>query len=60
MMSESTGFIAFKGQGNRSSDTQLSKPVYVRGIPDYEYNIGSLKFLRNMKPVDNKEVINRI
>ncbi|KAK0172678.1 hypothetical protein PV328_005968 [Microctonus aethiopoides] len=65
MMPESTGFIAFKGQGNRldgkkrkdssSSDTQLSKPVYVRGIPDYEYNIGSLKFLRNMKPVNNKE-----
>lgn len=70
MMPESTGFIAFKGQGNRldgkkrkdssSSDTQLSKPVYVRGIPDYEYNIGSLKFLRNMKPVNNKEVSNRI
>ncbi|KAK0179678.1 hypothetical protein PV327_005409 [Microctonus hyperodae] len=65
MMPESTGFIAFKGQGNRldgkkrkdssSSDTQLSKPVYVRGIPDYEYNIGSLKFLRNMKPIKNKE-----
>jgi ubiquitin fusion degradation protein 1 len=68
LMPEPIGFVAFKGQGNRLDgkkrkesgpvDTLLEKPVYIRGIPDYNYNIGSLKFLRSVKPVNIKEVIN--
>lgn len=67
LMPEPTGFVAFKGQGNRldgkkkkdSSQTEapLEKPVYIRGIPDYDHKIGTLKFLRHVKPVNNKEVI---
>ncbi|XP_043274578.1 ubiquitin recognition factor in ER-associated degradation protein 1 isoform X2 [Venturia canescens] len=66
MMPDPTGFVAFKGQGNRldgkkrkdsaQSENQIAKPVYVRGIPDYDYKIGTLRFLRNVKPVNNKEV----
>lgn len=66
LMPEPTGFVAFKGQGNRldgkkrkeSSNLQEStdKPTYIRGIPDYDYEIGTLRFLRNTKPVNNKEV----
>ncbi|XP_015113786.1 ubiquitin recognition factor in ER-associated degradation protein 1 [Diachasma alloeum] len=65
MMPEATGFIAFKGQGNRLDgkkrkdsgpyETDIQKPVYVRGIPDYDYKIGTIKFLRNVKPVNVKE-----
>ncbi|XP_014214344.1 ubiquitin fusion degradation protein 1 homolog isoform X2 [Copidosoma floridanum] len=66
LMPEPTGFVAFKGHGNRLDgkkrkesaqvETATEKPIYIRGIPDYDYNIGSLKFLRNVKPVNNKEV----
>nr|QBH74159.1 ubiquitin fusion degradaton protein [Aphelinus abdominalis] len=66
LMPEPTGFVAFKGQGNRLDgkkrkdstqiDTALEKPVYIRGIPDYDYQIGTLKFLRYVKPTNNKEV----
>ncbi|XP_011506215.1 PREDICTED: ubiquitin fusion degradation protein 1 homolog [Ceratosolen solmsi marchali] len=66
LMPEPTGFVAFKGQGNRLDgkkrkesgqiDTLLEKPVYIRGIPDYNYNIGSLKFLRSIKPINVKEM----
>lgn len=66
MMPDPTGFVAFKGQGNRLDgkkrkdsalpENQTTKPVYVRGIPDYDYKIGTLRFLRNVKPVNNKEV----
>ncbi|XP_012251047.1 ubiquitin recognition factor in ER-associated degradation protein 1 [Athalia rosae] len=65
MMPAPLGFVAFKGQGNRldgkkRKDASLpepnsSKPVYIRGIPDYDYKIGTLKFLRNTKPINNKE-----
>ncbi|XP_046738860.1 ubiquitin recognition factor in ER-associated degradation protein 1 [Diprion similis] len=65
MMPAPLGFVAFKGQGNRldgkkRKDSSLpepssGKPVYVRGIPDYDYKIGTLKFLRSTKPVNNKE-----
>lgn len=65
MMPDPVGFIAFKGQGNRldgkkrkdssSIDTPIVKPVYIRGIPDYDYKIGTIKFLRNIKPVNSKE-----
>lgn len=68
LMPEPAGFVAFKGQGNRlngkkkkkedsaAAEPSTSKPVYVRGIPDYDYKIGTLRFLRNVKPVNNKEV----
>lgn len=60
LMPEPSGFVAFRGQGNRldgkrrkdsgSADPSPSKPVYVRGIPDYDYQIGTLKFIRHTKP----------
>ncbi|XP_015599392.1 ubiquitin fusion degradation protein 1 homolog [Cephus cinctus] len=66
LMPAPAGFVAFKGRGNRldgkkrkdsaQSESSSSKPVYVRGIPDYDYKIGTLKFLRNVKPVNNKEI----
>ncbi|XP_043469772.1 ubiquitin recognition factor in ER-associated degradation protein 1 [Leptopilina heterotoma] len=67
LMPEPLGFVAFKGQGNRldgkkkkkedSSPAEQTnvKSTYVRGIPDYDYQIGTLKFLRNSKPINNKE-----
>lgn len=66
LMPEPTCFIAFRGQGNRldgkkrkdsvSSDKTPQKPVYVRGIPDYDYQIGYLKFIRHpAKVAENKE-----
>ncbi|XP_034945319.1 ubiquitin recognition factor in ER-associated degradation protein 1 [Chelonus insularis] len=65
MMPATAGFIAFTGQGNRldgkkrkdsgTSENQPVKPVYVRGIPDYDYKIGTLRFMRNLKPINNKE-----
>lgn len=66
LMPEPSGFVAFRGQGNRldgkrrkdsvSSDTTPPKPTYVRGIPDYDYEIGSLKFIRWMgKTPSNKD-----
>ncbi|KAJ8680844.1 hypothetical protein QAD02_016631 [Eretmocerus hayati] len=66
LMPEPTGFIAFKGEGNRLDgkkrkettpiETPTERPVYIRGIPDYDFQIGTLKFLRHVKPTDNKEV----
>lgn len=66
LMPEPTGFVPFRGQGNRldgkrrkdssSSDTTPAKPTYVRGIPDYDYEIGTLKFIRwSGKAVIGKE-----
>lgn len=50
LMPEPTGFVAFRGAGNRldgkkrkdwaTTDVSTPKPVYVRGIPDYDYQIG--------------------
>jgi len=68
LMPEPTGFIAFKGSGNRldgkkkkeNTDDPLNqiKPAYQRGIPDYNYTLGTIQFLRNIRPVINdKEVI---
>jgi len=58
LMPEPSGFVAFRGAGNRldgkrrkdsgPSDTSSPKPVYVRGIPDYDYQIGTLRFLRHV------------
>lgn len=66
LMPAPTGFVPFNGQGNRldgkkckdsaQSETLPNKPVYVRGIPDYDYKIGTLTFLRNIKPTNNKEI----
>ncbi|XP_026472540.1 ubiquitin fusion degradation protein 1 homolog isoform X2 [Ctenocephalides felis] len=59
LMPESSGFVAFKGEGNRldgkkRKDSGMSetivKQTYVRGIPDYDYKIGTLRFMRNSKP----------
>ena len=69
MMPEPSGFIAFRGEGNRldgkkkkltsesESEAQSSQPrqPYVRGIPDYDYVIGTLRFIRNSKPPSAKE-----
>jgi len=65
LMPEPTGFVAFKGSGHRldgkkkkeNPDDQLNqfKPVYQRGIPDYNYSIGTIQFLRNIRPVNNNE-----
>lgn len=66
MMPQPSGFVAFQGTGNRldgkkrkdstSSDTTSMKPVYVRGIPDYDYEIGFLRFIRRNDKVDpNKD-----
>ncbi|KAL5236952.1 hypothetical protein ACI65C_004362 [Semiaphis heraclei] len=67
LMPEPTGFFAFKGSGNRldgkkkkdNSDDQSNqfKAPYQRGIPDYDYNIGTIQFIRNIRPVtkDNED-----
>lgn len=69
MMHESTGFVAFTGEGNilddnkknkietvmNSSIAAQSKQPYQRGIPDYSYVIGTLQFCRNSKPLPEKE-----
>ena len=60
LMPEPKGFIAFGGEGvrldgkkkrtNSESEVPKIKQEYVRGIPDYDYEIGLLKFIRNSKP----------
>lgn len=69
LMPEPTGFVAFKGLGNRldgkkkkeNPDDQLNqvKVAYQRGIPDYNYSIGNIQFLRNIRSVTNNEVITK-
>lgn len=66
LMPAPTGFVPFKGEGVRldgkkrkdmlKQEAATAKPTYVRGIPDYDYQIGTLRFLRNMKPANNKDV----
>ncbi|XP_077291322.1 ubiquitin fusion-degradation 1-like isoform X2 [Arctopsyche grandis] len=65
LMPEPRGFVAFKGEGNRldgkkkkagkdsAQDDDKTRQAYVRGIPDYDYNIGTLRFLRTLKPAVN-------
>ncbi|CAH1714971.1 unnamed protein product [Aphis gossypii] len=70
LMPEPTGFVAFKGSGNRldgkkkkdNTDDPLNqiKPAYQRGIPDYNYTIGTIQFLRNIRPVINDKEVNII
>lgn len=65
---EPTGFVAFKGEGNRldgkekrraasgSDSGPVARQHYERGIPDYDYQIGTLQFFRHLKPgKENKE-----
>ncbi|KDR18679.1 ubiquitin recognition factor in ER-associated degradation protein 1 isoform X2 [Zootermopsis nevadensis] len=61
------GFVAFCGEGNRldgkkkreiaTSSKMAVKAAYQRGVPDYNYKIGTLRFLRNSRPPlkENKE-----
>ncbi|XP_061722726.1 ubiquitin fusion degradation protein 1 homolog isoform X1 [Cydia pomonella] len=59
LMPEPSGFVPFKGEGNRldgkkkklvsESDSEpatQSRQPYVRGIPDYDYQIGTIRFIR--------------
>lgn len=69
MMPEQAGFIAFSGEGNRldgkkkklisesesEPSASQSRQPYVRGIPDYDYVIGTLRFIRNSRPASAKE-----
>ncbi|KAL0818386.1 hypothetical protein ABMA28_008859 [Loxostege sticticalis] len=69
MMPEPSGFVAFSGEGNRldgkkkkltsesDSENQAShsRQAYVRGIPDYDYVIGTLRFIRNSRPTSAKD-----
>ncbi|XP_013142187.1 PREDICTED: ubiquitin fusion degradation protein 1 homolog isoform X1 [Papilio polytes] len=69
IMPEPSGFIAFSGEGNRldgkkkkltsesESDLQSTqaRQSYVRGIPDYEWTVGTLRFIRNSRPPSAKE-----
>lgn len=60
------GFVAFAGSGNRldgkkkrtSSETEIQNQLlaeYTRGIPDFNYEVGSIKFIRARRKKDNKE-----
>lgn len=65
LMPEPAGFVAFRGAGNRldgkkrkdstSNEASSSKTVYVKGIPDYDYQIGSLKFIRRTVKQKNSD-----
>ena len=62
LIPEPKGFVPFKGDGVRldgkkkrtTSETEVPqlKKEYIRGIPDYDYEIGMLKFIRS-KPKKN-------
>lgn len=67
MMPEPSGFVAFKGEGNRldgkkkklvsesDSEPSQSRQAYVRGIPDYDYVVGTIRFMRNSRPSSSKD-----
>jgi len=59
LLPEQTGFIPFVGSGNRLdgkksrvSDQMVERPKqeYVRGIPDYYFQVGTLNFIRSRAP----------
>lgn len=64
MKDSSNAFSAFSGQGNRLDGKapkldadSASRPLareYRRGIPDYDYKIGTIKFWRVFRPVQPK------
>ncbi|KAH7958369.1 hypothetical protein HPB49_001053 [Dermacentor silvarum] len=56
---EAAGFVAFSGTGNRLDGKVRSqegaanstvKTIPKRGIPDYDYTIGTLRFIRTARP----------
>ena len=55
---EQQGFVPFVGSGNRldgkhwriSETMEKPKQEYVRGIPDYDYEIGTISFIRSKAP----------
>ncbi|XP_044763146.1 ubiquitin recognition factor in ER-associated degradation protein 1 isoform X1 [Coccinella septempunctata] len=63
LMPEPSGFVPFGGTGNRldgkvrkdstSSDMPAPKATYVRGIPDYDYQIGTITFMRKSTKTNN-------
>ena len=66
MLPEQTGFIAFAGSGNRldgkkrrtNSETEIQERQlreYTRGIPDYNFEPGNIRFIRARKPKDKEE-----
>ncbi|XP_025424066.1 ubiquitin recognition factor in ER-associated degradation protein 1-like isoform X2 [Sipha flava] len=65
LMPEPTGFMAFKGSGNRldgkkkknnvDDESNQVKVAYQRGIPDYNYTVGTIQFIRNIRPVTNNQ-----
>lgn len=65
LMPEPSGFVAFRGAGNRldgkkrkdsvTTDSNTPKPVYVKGIPDYDYEIGTLRFMRRQVKTKNED-----
>lgn len=67
LMPEPTGFVAFKGSGNRldgkkkkeSTDDKPSqtKATYQRGIPDYDYTVGTIRFFRNIRPATQESEV---
>jgi len=70
MLPEDTGFIAFAGAGNRldgkkkrtNSETEIQNrqlKEYVRGIPDYNFEIGNIRFIRAKKPKDKEDKENK-
>lgn len=66
LMPEPKGLVPFAGEGVRldgkkkrttsESEVPKVKQEYVRGIPDYDYEIGLLKFIRHSKPKKNGAV----
>ena len=70
MTSDSEAFIAFGGKGNRldGKNKELSpnesingktvQRVQKRGIPDYDYKIGTLRFIRAVKPLPTADQTN--
>eukprot|EP00090_Calanus_glacialis_P025801 TRINITY_DN4052_c0_g1_i1.p1 TRINITY_DN4052_c0_g1~~TRINITY_DN4052_c0_g1_i1.p1 ORF type:complete len:305 (-),score=112.12 TRINITY_DN4052_c0_g1_i1:139-1053(-) len=66
MLPEDTGFMAFAGSGNRldgkkkrtNSETEIQSrqlKEYTRGIPDYNFQVGNIRFIRAKKPKDNED-----
>ncbi|XP_063605288.1 ubiquitin recognition factor in ER-associated degradation protein 1-like [Penaeus indicus] len=65
MLPEPTGFYSFQGSGNRldgkkknlqlPQEELLKKLPRQRGIPDYDYEIGFIKFWRKLPKVNNTE-----
>jgi len=58
LLPEQEGFVPFVGSGNRldgkqwriSETTERPKQEYVRGIPDFDYQVGTLTFIRSRPP----------